>query len=95
MQDEEDSTQYRPVPAASEVCKVCRSDHQEQFLGKIAIHPGENPNDPAKKPTLWVFPKLSICLDCGYAEICFFEFTPHDEGKALGPRSARNAGSSG
>jgi hypothetical protein len=61
--------QCRPPPT-SEGCKRCRSDHQTQFLSKIVIHPLENLNDPATLK-VWIFSKLSICRDCGHAEICF------------------------
>jgi hypothetical protein len=53
-------------------CKRCHSNHQAESLSKIAIHPVESLDDPAK-PMVWVFPKLSFCIDCGHAEIRFSE----------------------
>lgn len=47
-------------------CKSCRSDKQLTFIGEIAIHfPGLA---GLNKPIVWVFPKLELCLDCGFAE---------------------------
>jgi hypothetical protein len=53
-------------------CKLCHSNHQAESLSKIAIHPVESLDDPTK-PMVWVFPKLSFCIDCGHAEIRFSE----------------------
>ncbi|HXY10081.1 MAG TPA: hypothetical protein VEI52_19725 [Terriglobales bacterium] len=47
-------------------CKRCNSASQNTFNGEIAIHfPGIENLD---KPIVWVFPKLIICLRCGFAE---------------------------
>ena len=47
-------------------CKRCASDRQSLFNGEIAIHfPGLEGLD---KPIVWVFPKLVVCLHCGFAE---------------------------
>ena len=47
-------------------CKACQSRNQKTFTGEIAIHfPGLA---GLKKPIVWVFPHVSICLDCGFAE---------------------------
>jgi len=46
-------------------CK-CSSDHQSPFSMEMNIHfPGREGLD---KPTVWVFPKVLVCLDCGFAE---------------------------
>ena len=46
-------------------CTSCGSVHQRDFSGEIAIHfPGLKNID---KPTVFVFPKLLICLNCGSA----------------------------
>ena len=71
MVEEEDSMQCGPTPTPKG-CKLCHTDHQAKFLGKIAIHPLESLDDSAK-PMVWVFTKVSICLDCGHAEIRFSE----------------------
>jgi hypothetical protein len=47
-------------------CKRCRSDSHSVFNGETAIHfPGLKGLD---KPIVWVFPKLAVCLECGFAE---------------------------
>lgn len=47
-------------------CKSCHSENQREFNGEIAIHfPGLKGLD---KPIVWVFPKLLVCLDCGFTE---------------------------
>ena len=48
-------------------CKSCGSLNQGNFNGEVAIHfPGLKNID---KPIVWVFPKVTVCLDCGTAEI--------------------------
>jgi predicted nucleic-acid-binding Zn-ribbon protein len=47
-------------------CKRCRSDSHSVFNGEIAIHfPGLKGLD---KSTVWTFPKLAVCLECGFTE---------------------------
>jgi hypothetical protein len=47
-------------------CKRCDSESQGSFNGEIAIHfPGLKGLD---KPIMWMFPKLAVCLECGFAE---------------------------
>ena len=48
------------------VCKACHSDHLREYPAEINIQfPGkENLN----KPSIWVFPKLLVCLACGFTE---------------------------
>jgi hypothetical protein len=47
-------------------CKRCFSHTQRVFNGEIAIHfPGI---DGLDKPIVWVFPKLTVCLQCGLTE---------------------------
>jgi hypothetical protein len=47
-------------------CKSCHSKNQREFDGELAIHfPGLKGLD---KPIVWVFPKLLVCLDCGFTE---------------------------
>ena len=52
-------------------CKSCKSENQSNFNGEIAIHfPGLQGLD---KPIVWVFPKLLVCLDCGFTEFAIPE----------------------
>jgi hypothetical protein len=47
-------------------CRMCSSGNIVAFGGEVAIH-----FRGAKKidlPTVWVFPELAVCLDCGTAQ---------------------------
>jgi hypothetical protein len=47
-------------------CKECHSDKLSLFNGETAIHfPGLA---GLGKPIVWVFPKLVVCLHCGFTE---------------------------
>jgi hypothetical protein len=47
-------------------CKSCQSEHQHILNGELAIRfPGIEGLD---KPIVFVFPKLLVCLDCGFTE---------------------------
>lgn len=47
-------------------CRRCSSDHQSTFGTETNIHfQGRRGLD---KPTVWVFPKVVVCLDCSFAE---------------------------
>jgi len=47
-------------------CRSCQSPKQRDLNGEIAIHfPGRKGLD---KPLVLVFPKLLVCLDCGFTE---------------------------
>jgi len=48
------------------ICKQCSSDRQSSFTSEFAIHfPGLK---GLENPVLWVFPKLVVCLKCGYPQ---------------------------
>jgi hypothetical protein len=52
-------------------CRLCASENQAEFGAEINIHfPGLKGMD---KPAVWTFPKLTICLDCGYADFTIAE----------------------
>jgi hypothetical protein len=62
-------------------CKRCRSEKQNVFNGEVAIHfPGRK---GLEKPIVWVFPKLVVCLQCGYTEFT----VPERELQVLSQRS--------
>jgi hypothetical protein len=47
-------------------CQSCQSDEKRVFNGEIAIHfPGLKGLD---MPIVWIFPKVTICSKCGFAE---------------------------
>ena len=46
-------------------CASCESENQKEFTSEVAIHfPGLA---GLNKPIVWVFPRISVCLDCGLA----------------------------
>ena len=47
-------------------CKSCGLLNQKKFSAEMGIHflGAEN----IDKPTVWVFPEVIVCLDCGTAE---------------------------
>ena len=51
---------------SSQICSFCQSANLREFPAEINIHfPGM---EGMTKPTVWVFPRLSVCLDCGVAQ---------------------------
>lgn len=54
------------VATESGPCKSCQSTNQNTFNGEIAIHfCGLEGLD---KPIVWVFPKLTVCMNCGLTD---------------------------
>ena len=63
-------------------CRACTSNNQKQFGSEIIIHfSGLKDLD---KPTVMVFPKVAVCLDCGLTEFTI----PEAELRLLGERGA-------
>ena len=63
-------------------CKSCNSVNQRQFPAEINVHfPGP---ENFETPSVWVFPTLVVCLNCGLTEftVC---------GKALQSLTKRNS----
>lgn len=47
-------------------CKVCNSAKKGEFPAEINIHfPG---SENLAEPTVFVFPTLLVCLNCGFTE---------------------------
>jgi hypothetical protein len=47
-------------------CKSCGAVNRRKFTSEIAIHfPGLKNID---LPVVWLFPELTVCLECGTAE---------------------------
>jgi len=64
-------------------CKECKSENVNQFSSEVAVHfPGL---DGLKNPIVWVFPKLKVCVRCGFAEFTVpeRELTVLKTGKAV------------
>jgi hypothetical protein len=47
-------------------CKSCGSVNQKRFSAEMCFHFLGLKN--LDKPTVWVFPEVIVCLDCGVAE---------------------------
>ena len=48
-------------------CRSCQSETQRTFTAEMLIHfPGREGLD---KTPVWAFPKLVVCLDCGFTEL--------------------------
>jgi hypothetical protein len=48
------------------ICRSCGLEKLRKFLGELCIHLPELQN--SDKPTVWVFPEIWVCLNCGDAE---------------------------
>jgi hypothetical protein len=48
------------------ICKSCTSDNRLKFTAEINIH--FDGWEGLKKPGVLVFPKLLVCMDCGFTE---------------------------
>ena len=47
-------------------CYKCACENHREFDSEVAIHfPGMQ---GLRKPIVWAFPKLRVCLECGYAD---------------------------
>jgi hypothetical protein len=66
-------------------CKSCQSHNNRFFSAEIAIHFSGLKN--LDVPVMWVFPKLNVCLDCGFAE---FEI-PESELHVLAEHDSKSA----
>jgi hypothetical protein len=45
-------------------CRSCTSSNQVEFPAEINIHSPDLKN--LGKPSVFVFPKLTVCIDCGF-----------------------------
>jgi len=58
-------------------CRACRSVDQSEFPAELNIHfPGP---ENFETPTVWAFPTLLVCLNCGFTEF----FIPNAEMRRL------------
>jgi hypothetical protein len=52
-------------------CKSCSSENQRKFDSEISVHFHGLKN--LDKPPVFVFPKLVVCMDCGFTEFAIPE----------------------
>jgi len=48
-------------------CTLCASDNQAEFSSEIHIHFRSRKN--LDKPGIFLFPKLLVCLNCGFSPL--------------------------
>lgn len=48
------------------ICKSCTSANRQKFTAEIFVH--FDRWEDLKKPCVVVFPKLLVCMDCGFTE---------------------------
>ena len=71
MQDQEIEAGSGSAKKAHMACRSCRSENQTEFGAEIDIQvPRRKDLD---KPAVLVFPKLVVCLDCGFTEFTIAE----------------------
>ena len=46
-------------------CLICGSGNQTELTAEMLIHFSGLKN--LNKPAVWVFPRLLVCLDCGFS----------------------------
>lgn len=51
-------------------CVSCRSANETELAAEMIIH---SPRLNLKNPGVWVFPKLVVCLDCGFSQFSVSE----------------------
>jgi hypothetical protein len=54
-------------------CPSCQSNNQAEFTAEMIVH--FSGPDNLDEPGVWVFPKLSVCLDCGVSRFTIPEPT--------------------
>ncbi len=67
-------------------CKSCGSVNERKLSAEIGIH--FLGLERVDKPTVWVFPEVIVCLDCGMAEFS----VPKDELRQLEQSDSAAAG---
>jgi hypothetical protein len=70
-------------------CRSCGLRNQKKFAAEMSVHVLGMEN--VDKPVVWVFPKLLVCMDCGFTELTIAENELH----LLGQSPARDLGSAG
>jgi hypothetical protein len=68
------------------LCPFCHSGNIRKYTAEMNIHfPGMK---GLNIPTVWVFPRILVCLDCGQAQLTI----PEAERKQLRDRGLHNSG---
>ena len=59
------------IEEATVACKLCSSDNQSTFKTEMNFH--FSGRDGWVKPSVWAFPEILVCLDCGFSEFVVAE----------------------
>jgi len=59
------------IEEAAVACKQCSSENQITFNAEMNFHFGGR--EGLEKPTVWAFPQILVCLDCGFSEFVVAE----------------------
>jgi hypothetical protein len=54
------------IEEATMACKQCSSENQITFNTELNFHFGGR--EGLEKPSVWAFPQILVCLDCGFSE---------------------------
>lgn len=71
-------------------CTLCGSGKEVEFAAEMVIHFSFSGLKNLDKPGVWIFPKLLVCLDCGFSR-----FTIPEEKLALLAKGTATKGTSG
>ena len=66
---------------AVDMCRSCLSRNHSEFNSEMCIHFSEG-LEGLEKPAVFVYPKITVCLDCGHSEFSM----PETELRSLGER---------
>jgi hypothetical protein len=69
-------------------CLLCTSDDQEEFSTEMIIHFSGLKN--LNEPGVWLFPRLLICLNCGFSHFTIQEPSWHPFQMALRQQSSES-----
>ena len=67
-------------------CKLCSSENQAEFTAEIMIHFSGLRH--IENPGVLVFPKVSVCLDCGSSQFAISETESRALREGTAPSSA-------
>jgi len=74
-------------------CKACCSENHREFDAEVDVHLSGLKN--LLKPLVFVFPRLLVCMDCGFTEFAIPETELSvlgKDGAALGTRASPSKG---
>ena len=52
-------------------CRSCGSGNRKNLAGELSVHVLGLEN--VDKPAVWIFPRLLVCMECGFTELTIEE----------------------